>query len=257
MTFADYYKLPDGTNATLKYNSFFDTVDSDYPCPSDMSYVFAHQKKRTVCKKMNTSNVTDMRNFFYECNNLTHIEDISNWNTSKVTNMDSMFSYCQKLTSLDISNWDTSNVTDMGNMFNYCNNLTSLDLSKWDTSKVTDMGGMFSYCNKLTSLSSLRANSLSISSYASPFGTSNNTVLVDFGGFINLKSNWNGSYCVDKLTALSHQSLVNILNGLYDFIGNGVTPTSSQGKIKFGSTHLAKLSEEEKAIATNKGWTLS
>ena len=152
---------------------------------------------------------------------------------------------------------DTSKVTNMNYMFGYCSNLTSLDLSNWDTSKVTNMNYMFGNCSNLTSLSSIRADSLSIPSWESPFGSATNSKLVDFGGFINLKSSWDGIYCLDRLTALSHHSLVNILNGLYDFTGNGETPTSSQGKIKFGSSHLANLSDEEKAIATNKGWVLS
>ena len=56
---------------------------------------------------------------------------------------------------------------------------------------------------------------------------------------------------------LNVNSLLSILNGLYDFTGNGETPTSSQGKLTLGSTNLAKLSDEQKAIATDKGWTLS
>lgn len=229
MTLAEYYNLPAGTNATIRYSSFYDTVDSDFPCQRSMTYLFAYQT-RSVLKPINV-NPSSLDSVFYSCQYLTKICGLENWNVSNITNM----SY----------------------LFYNCINLTSLDLSNWDTSKVTTMNDTFSNCNSLKSLSSIKADSLTISSYTSPFGFSNNTTLVDFGGFVNLKNSWNGSYCVDKLTALSHQSLINILNGLYDFVGNGKTPTSSQGKIKFGSTHLAKLSEEEKAIATNKGWTLS
>lgn len=203
MTLQEYYNFPEGIVPQLKGIPHWLEDKPNFPCPADMSYVFA-------------------------------------------------YSIIAEVPPLDVSN-----VTNMYQMFYNCKNIISLDLSSWDTSKVTIMNGMFNSCSKLTSLSSLRADSLSIPSYASPFGSGNNTTLVNFGGFINLKSSWNGSYCVDKLTALSHQSLINILNGLYDFTGNGVTPTSSQGKIKLGSTHLAKLSDDEKAIATNKGWTLS
>ena len=231
MTIAEYYNLPEGTNAKLRYSSFYDTVNSDFPCPPDMFYAFSQQKERSVLKPLTINSAT---------------------NTSY------MFAYCNKLTKIyDIEKWNVSNVTTMEYMFNGCTNLKELDLSNWNTSKVTNMNSAFSSCNSLKCLSSLRADSLTIPSYSSPFGSSNNNTLVDWGGFVNLKSSWNGSYCVDKLTALSHQSLINILNGLYDFVGHSETPTSSQGKIKFGSTHLAKLSEEEKAIATNKGWTLS
>ena len=308
MDLREYYNLPEGTNANFKFiPSFFDIVNTPFPCPPSMNRAFIYYKGTSI-PELDTSNVNDMGNMFYNCTNFISLDlsnwdtgnvtnmdemfyacsslktldlsnwdtskvtsmknmfynckiltsiDLTNWDTGKVTNMNNMFQGCEKLTSLDISNWDTSKVNYMSEMFYNCKNLTSIDLSNWDTSKVTSMNNMFNGCTNLTSLSSIRADSLSISSYNSPFGSSNNTALVDFGGFINLKNSWNGSYCVDKLTALSHQSLINILNGLYDFTGNGETPTSSQGKIKFGSTHLAKLSDDEKAIATNKGWTLS
>jgi surface protein len=281
MTLQEYYNFPEGIVPQLKGIPHWLEDKPNFPCPVDMSYAFAYSKIAVVppldvskvtninfmfdnCRNLtsidlsnwDTSNVTSMLSVFNYCTNLTSI-DLSNWDTSKVNNMQGVFTYCENLTSIVLSNWDTSNVTAMNNMFSYCHKLTSLDLSSLDTSKVTNMDSMFYECKNLTSLSSLRADSLSISSYTSPFGYSNIKNLVDFGGFINLKSSWNGSYCVDKLTALSHQSLINILNGLYDFTGNGETPTSSQGKIKFGSTHLAKLSDDEKAIATNKGWTLS
>ena len=256
MTLQEYYNLPEGTNAKLNFiPSFFDTVDTPYPCPPSMENAFSNYKGTSI-PELDTSNVTNMSSMLNYCTNLTSL-DVSNWDTSKVTNMYGMFYYCSNITSLDVSSWDTSKVTNMSSMFSYCRKLTSLDLSSWDTSKVSSMADMFYYCEKLKTLSSIRADSLSIASYQSPFSSSNNTTLVDFGGFINLKNSWNGSYCVDRLTALSHQSLINILNGLYDFTGNGETPTSSQGKIKFGSTHLATLSDDEKAIATNKGWTLS
>ena len=121
---------------------------------------------------------TVIYSWFYNCTNLTAINNIANLDTSKVTNMNSMFGYCSKLTSLDlssfdtskvtymqsmfyncnalrtlnVSNFDTSNVTTMDNMFGYCSSLTSLDLSKWDTSNVTSMDYMFQMCSALTSL---------------------------------------------------------------------------------------------------------
>ena len=52
---------------------------------------------------------------------------------------------------------------------------------------------------------------------------------------------------------LDHDSLVNILKGLYNLSGNG----KPAQKIILGSQALAKLTATEKAIATNKGWTLS
>jgi hypothetical protein len=56
-------------------------------------------------------------------------------------------------------------------------------------------------------------------------------------------------YGCNKLT---HESLMSIINAL--------THLSSSSKVyrycQLGSANLAKLTDEEKAIATNKGWTL-
>ena len=45
-----------------------------------------------------------------------------------------------------------------------------------------------------------------------------------------------------------------IINGLYDYVSAGNTRTRY---IKLGDVNLAKLSDEEKAIATSKGWTIA
>lgn len=256
MTSAEYYGFPEGTNLSILYLPHYLEDKPNFHCPNNMRYTFNYYGGEYI-PPLDTSEVTNMSNMFNNCQNLISL-DSSTWDTSKVTDMDYMFNNCQKLSEIKgIESWDTSKVTRMDYMFYSCQNLTSLDVSGWDTSKVTDMNYMFSYCKKLSTLSTIKADNLKISSYGSPFGANDNTILSSWGGFINLKNSWNGTYCVDKLTALSHQSLVNIINGLYDFVGNGVTPTSSQGIIKFGSTHLARLTEEEIAIATNKGWTLT
>lgn len=50
-------------------------------------------------------------------------------------------------------------------------------------------------------------------------------------------------------TKLTHDSLMVVINGLQ-------TVTSSQ-TLELGSKNLNKLTEEEKQIATGKGWTLA
>lgn len=147
---------------------------------------------------------------------------------------------------------DTSNVTDMYSMFAACSNLTTI--LPFNTSNVTDMDSAFS-SSKLTSLPHL--NCQNVSSMFSVFGYSNINSITDLGGFKDLgkQSSVSGisSGFLDKVPNLTHESLMNVINNLYDRKSNGMSNLS----IKLGTTNLAKLTDEEKAIAINKGWNLS
>ena len=100
---------------------------------------------------LNTSEVANMKNMFYECTSLTSL-DVSHFNTSKVTDLSYMFYYCNGLTSLDVSHFNTEKVTRIDGMFYRCSELTSLDVSHFNTSKVENMYAMFEKCESLTSL---------------------------------------------------------------------------------------------------------
>lgn len=53
-------------------------------------------------------------------------------------------------------------------------------------------------------------------------------------------------------TGLTHDSIMSFINALKDYSGTSTTKT-----ITFGAANLAKLSAGEKAVATQKGWTLA
>ena len=187
-----------------------------------------------------TDKVTAMDSMFHSCSKLTQL-DVSNWDTSNVTNMSSMFYGCSALTQLDLSTWNTSNVTSIGYMFHTCTKLTQLDLSSFNTSNVTSMQNMFYTCSKLTQLD------------VSNFDTSKVTNMSDFIANASVLQNFISCAIPVSFgasgTALTHDSLMSIINNL-------ATVTTTQ-TLTLGSTNLAKLSSEEKAIATNKGWTLA
>ena len=198
---------------SIKFN-YYDGTDLDYEIAN-----------------LDTSNITDMHDMFKNCANLTHL-DLSNFDTSKVTNMYAMFEYCQNLTTLNLTVFDTSKVTNMYNMFNYCRKLSNIP--KLNASNVTSVSSMFNYCN----------------------------VLTDFGGLENLgqaylttqSANYsNYKLALSRSLQLTEQSLINVLNNLYDIKTKGCNPQ----QLVVGSTNLAKLTAEEIAIATNKGWSVS
>ena len=162
---------------------------------------------------------------------------ISYSDTSNVNTMEYMFNECTNLTS--IPQLDTSKVTDMTGMFDKCDKLISIP--QLDTSNVLYMGGMFNKCRSLTSIPELDASNVTIFN-SGTFGECTSLASIGMYGFTR-------SIDISR-TALEHDALVAFLNQA------GTAYNSSQ-KITLGSTKLALLSDEEKAIATNKGWQLA
>lgn len=173
---------------------------------------------------------------FYKYQGATIDGLISRTDTSNVMNMRFMFYQANNLTK--IPQLDTSKATDMSYMLYECYSLTSIP--QLDTSSVTNMGDMFNGCSSLTSIPELNASN--VNNFSSMFNscTSLNSIgLYGFTRSISISS-----------TALEHDAIVAFLNQA------GTAYNSSQ-KITLGSTKLALLSDDEKAIATNKGWTLA
>lgn len=184
---------------------------------------------------LNTEEVTNMRSMFSSCYSLRSIPTL---NTSKVTNMSSMFSSCYSLKS--ITELNTSKVTDMSSMFSFCRSLQRI--SNLDTSEVTNMGSMFNSCSVLN-IANLNMSKVSNASY----------IFYDCSSLFNIKNikNINTDIAINNSTYLNRTTLLKIINALVDLTGQ-TTKT-----LTLGSINLAKLTDEEKAIATNKNWTLA
>lgn len=193
--------------------------------------------------------ITSLSNMFTNCTNLQTIPLID---TSKVTNMTYMFNGCSNLRT--ISQIDTSNVKDMSNMFNTCSKLQTIP--QIDTSNVTNMSYMFYVYagNKnLVSLPKFECGKVeNISRYFS-YSADSMTSLTDVGGWNNLKIDWNDNYGLRNCPNLTYQSCINILNGLYDFVGNGESTTRT---LKVHSNFLTTVGDEI-SIGTAKGWTIT
>lgn len=150
---------------------------------------------------------------------------------------------------------DTSRCYDMSYMFYKCLGLSGVE--GLNTSSCTNMSYMFWGCQSLKTLPILEAgNVMSINEFFRG-EYEGSCALKNFGGFKDLGkcSSISGmsKNFLDRAYSLTHESLMNVINNLYDRKANGLSTLT----IKFGTTHLAKLTDEEKAIAVNKGWTLS
>lgn len=204
-----------------------------------------------------TSDVTDMENMFYICQ---YLESVPLFDTSKVTVMINMFDECKSLKSVPLFNtinvtnmtymfhgcinlksvplFNTSKVTNMNSMFSGCINLINVPL--FDTSNVTRISNMFYECSKLTSIPAFDISKVTESYYTFDRCTKLETIHMK-----NIGTNLN----ISASTLFTREALLEI-------IGNLKTVTETK-TLTMGATNLAKLTEEDKAIATNKGWTLA
>lgn len=162
-------------------------------------------------------------------NGTTHLRAfrVKNAVKSTTTLLRNAFAGCYMLTDIDTSDWDTSGVTSFSGSFSGCGMLRSIDISGWDASNAAD----FSLFNTTTALETLIGNKsfsdLSIDSTKGP----KVTFQLSYSPFLS----------VDSLR----------------FIVNWIGTVTSATNLVLGPANLAKLTAEEKAIATAKGWTLS
>lgn len=206
----------------------------DLPLLSSGGYMFSE------CIFLSTfsGNLPSLTNGEYMFNGC---EYLSEWNVElpKLNRGVNMFRGCEKLI-----NWNTNMplLKDGDHMFADCDNLTTFE---GDLSSLTNGYYMFYYCNKLQTFTS---NLSSLTSAQSMFYYYSNIALenITLTGTLNCNN-----FDLSKCTNLTVDSLVNVISVLVDLTGQ------SSKTLKLGSTNLAKLSEEQKAVATNKNWVLS
>ena len=147
-------KLPEWVKHTFSITKVvFDTSFANARPTSCYKWFFWCEKLNQVegIKNLNTKEVTDMADMFYECRDLSLL-DVSGFNTGKVTDMSGMFYECISLKLLDVAKFNTANVKSMSNMFYRCNNLDLLNVTNFNTANVTNMQGMFYSCPALTTI---------------------------------------------------------------------------------------------------------
>lgn len=206
------------------------------------------------------------------------IEEAPYIDTSKAGKLNRMYANCFNITSVPL--YDVKNATDLTGMFSNAQNLQYIpnfelgtnvtiaeiaygckQITKFpqlDTSGVVSMQSMFYGCTSLTEIPALDASNINVGVYnsASIIGYTELKNLTKAGGLIGLRRKIDDNYGWAKCPNLDYESCINILNGLFDFAGNGITPSSNEGKLKVHKNFL-DLVGDEIIIGTNKGWTIT
>ena len=190
---------------------------------------------------------TKTRKVFYNCKNLTHVENLTISNTESIYDLFYGCTSLESVTNLTIGGAPT----DYRDMFTGCtslNSITGMSLPSTATS-VSNMFGSSNFpCGK-GELVIKSVNFSNISSTDTVFFLSNDVTSADirFGGIIicDILENFK------QKSVLTITSLISILNCLEN--RKGLTPKT----LSLGSINIAKLNETQKAIALNKNWTLS
>ena len=205
------------------------------PNVTTMNNMFYYCEKLQTVPEFNTANVNNMGGMFINCLNLT---SVPLFDTSKVTTMDSMFNSCISLTSVPL--FDTTNVIDMHYMFVGCEKLQTVP--QFNTANVTTMNAMFMDCSSLKTIPLLNVSNVTDMNLIS-YGCN---LLTNLGGFAGLKLDLELAYNPN----LTVDSVMNVINNAADM-------TSSPKTLTLHKDTFDKLSEEQIATATAKGWNIA
>ena len=187
------------------------------------------------------TNATTINNMFSNCFELQHITISANQNKNAVYASET-FMNCGKLKVLDIPY--TLKVLGCQAMFSGCDDLVSIP--NFDTSDCGNFLNMFYKCASIEEIPSFDVGlaSSGSNSLANMFYRASK---IKFIHITNIKSSLNISYCV----LMERDALLEVIGNLVENT-SGITT-----KLTLGSTLLAKLTEDDIAIATNKNWTVA
>lgn len=202
----------------------------------DASYLFSYNGRLDIVNEIVSLISEECTQYNYMFNGCSALREAPTFVTTNALNFRGMFYSCGSMTVFPAL--ETRTVTDFANMCSYAYGFKTIPLLNMDSA--TNVSNMFDNCSNLTTL----------------------------GGFKNLgkaftQKSANYSYyrmTLSTSSVLTHESLMNVINNLYDLnltynVANGGTLYTQQ--LVIGATNMAKLTEDEIAIATNKGWVVS
>lgn len=175
--------------------------------------------------------------------------DFTGLNVKSVTRLFRTFgdSLYRSKSFADFSDWDTSNLTNTFQCWHGLNPCEGIvfDLSGWSAKKLIDTSYMFGWASKPYIEED---KGMSLVGYKTLDFVKANNICVFDGLNVNISfSNSVGGY----YPSFRKSTLIALLNGLADRTGQSTLT------MDIGATNLAKLTEEDIAIATAKNWTIA
>lgn len=222
------------------------------PKAETVEQIFSYCKKLVEVGELDISGAKDCVGMFEYCHNLVTLPQIdlrSCWNLKWA------FDECSKMESFNLIN--TGEVRIWAGTFRSCRSLKHGP--ELDTSSAQTVTQMFSGCTSLESLPLYDFGNVGVSSIGDVIGItgvmkwflSDTPNLTHLGGFKNLKVNWTGDGSLRDCPNLTVDSLMNVINNLYDWKKDGAYRNPS---IELGEVNLNKLTADQVKVATDKNW---
>lgn len=227
----------------------------------DFSYAFSYSSISEF-PNWNFSNAENIGYLLQKCSSLR--TDIVINNLSKLTGDYCLNGICQQsaVTSVTLNGLNPDIAYSINNAFldNGWLKSVSLNTTTGVPMKVKSMSETFNYCSQLKTLPLMdltQCTWFSISNCGNltsiPAYDLSNMTSIELTNLSRLEefhaTGMKVSFNISSSTNFTREALVEILNNL-------ATVTTTQ-TLTMGATNLAKLTDEDKAIATNKGWTLA
>jgi surface protein len=217
-------------------------------------------------EKISVPGLTDISQMIEDCANVTYI-NVSDLDVSQVTNMYRAIRKCNNLTTINVTGWDTRNVTSLYGTFGnnpkletiiglegwnvenvetfreICTGnmaLQTFNIGNWRNNKNTTTYGMFYNCRALTELDMGGFDMGSLTSTTHMFTDA--TGLTRFNSPTNIRM------------SIGFNSTRLDLESVLDIIDNLATVTTNQTLTLGGLAD--QLTEEQIAVAINKGWSI-
>lgn len=241
---------------TEKINNFVEICeDYAFNCNNLFKTTYSHQLDE---KNVTITSASYMFDFITSVSETTSL-DLSGFDLSQCTDMSNMFRSSNGISEIiGIEDWDVHNVNTLDYAFYYCYNIKKFDLSKWNLSKCEKFYNVFTGCNLMGTLILPDLPSVTSFHLFSSVGSSTKLCNITFsnnGTFGNNSVTESLTLDLCQIWTNSSTSNVTRYTNLANSIGNNTSGLTRN--IKLNTNLYNGLTDEQKAILTDKGYTIT